>query len=335
MSALHFLKPELLWGLPLALLPLLGHGVRRFDFPGLEDWPRDRWSEAMRIGLRVLGCLTLACLLVAAAGPFTEGGTVSRKGEGAEIVVVLDRSGSMSESLAGTVSTQVLPGLKTPEGFVSKISAARKTLEEFMRLREADTFGLVVFNSSPISVAPLTGDRELTHAALQSAEARSVGFTSMARALGMGLDYFRERPLTATRLILLVSDGDAIIEGKDRDYLQQQFQHIQAQLIWIYVRGDREPSIMTGETDSASLSMHRAFGGMGMPYQAFEVTDAAGLQKAVNEVGRLTNQPTRYEYHLPRRDLAPPFYLAALLLLGALAWTKRQEITAWKPHRHA
>jgi mxaC protein len=335
MNTLHFLKPELLWALPLALLPLFGHGLRRFDFPGLEDWPRDRISDLMRWGLRALGCLTLACLLLAAAGPFTEGGADSRTGEGAEIVVVLDRSGSMSESLAGTVNTQVLPGVQTPEGFVSKISAARETLEEFMRLREADTFGLVVFNSSPISVAPLSADRELAKAALQSAEARSVGFTALARALGMALDYFRERPVTATRLILLVSDGDAVIEGEDRAYLQQQFSRMRAQLIWIYVRGDREPSILTSDTDSASLSMHRVFGEMGMPYQAFEVTDAAGLQKAVNEVGRLTNQPTRYEYRLPRRDLAAPLYLAALLLLGALVWIKRLEITAWKPHRHA
>ncbi len=335
MNTLHFLKPELLWSLPLALLPLWSHGLRQFSFPGLEDWPRDRVSGWLRWGLRIVGCLTLACLLLAAAGPFTEGGTDTRTGEGAEIVIVLDRSGSMSESLAGTVATQTLPGNQTPEGFVSKISAARDALVAFMNQREADTFGLVVFNSSPISVAPLSADRELAEAALKSAEARSVGFTSLARAMGMGLDYFRERAVTATRLILLVSDGDAVIEGEDLRYLQQQFNRQRAQLIWIYVRGDREPPILSGETDSASLSMHRVFGNMGMSYQAFEVNDAAGMQKAVAEVGRLTNRPTTYEYRLPRRDLAAPLYFAALLLLAALAWIKRLEITAWKPHHHA
>jgi mxaC protein len=335
MSTLHFLKPELLWALPLALLPMFSHGLRQFSFPGLDDWPEDRASRLLRWGLRWLACLTVACLLLAAAGPFTEGGTVTRAGNGAEIVVVLDRSGSMSESLAGTVSTQVLPGLKTPEGFVSKISTARNVLEQFMQLREADTFGLVVFNSSPISVAPLSADRELAEAALKSAEARSVGFTAMSRALGMGLDYFRDRPVTTNRLILLVSDGDAIIEGADREYLRRAFNRLHAQLIWIYVRGDREPSIMTGQIDSASLSMHHEFGNMGMPYQAFEVTDAVGLQKAVSEVGRLTNQPTQYEYRLPRRDLAPALYLVALLLLCALVWIKQLEITAWKPAHYA
>lgn len=330
MNTLHFLKSELLWMLPLALLPLLSHGLRQFDFPGLEDWPRDRVSDFMRWGLRGMACLTVLCLLLAAAGPFAEGGIASRVGKGAEIVVVLDRSGSMSESLAGISSTQTLPGNKTPEGFVSKISTARNVLEDFMRLREADTFGLVVFNSSPISVAPLSSDRDLPKAALKSAEARSVGFTAMARALGMALDYFRDRPLTAQRLILLVSDGDAVIEGEDRAYLQQQFNRLHTQLIWIYVRGDREPSILTGATDSNSLSMHRVFGDMGMSYQAFEVTNEEGLHKAIEEVGRLTNLPTRYEYRLPRQDLAAPLYLAAMLLLGMLIWIKRLEITVWK-----
>lgn len=324
------MTPWVLWALPLSLLPLFGYGLKQFDLPGLEDWPEDRISRWMKWGMRLLGCLTLALMFVASAAPYTEGGIVTRKGDGAEIVIVLDRSGSMSESLAGTVETQTMPGNVTPEGFVSKISAARGTLEAFMRQREADTFGLVAFNSSPISVAPLSADRELARAALQSAEARSVGFTALARALAMGLEYFHGRPMTANRLILLVSDGDAVIEGEDLERLRQQFQRVQAQLMWIYVRGDREPSILEAGTDSASLTMHRVFGDLGVSYQAFEVSDAAGLQKAVSEIGRLTNQPTQYEFRLPRRDLAPYFYAIALLMLGLVIWIKRMEMTAWK-----
>jgi alkylation response protein AidB-like acyl-CoA dehydrogenase len=41
MSTLHFTKPELLWLLPITLLPFISHGIKRFDFPGLEDWPKD------------------------------------------------------------------------------------------------------------------------------------------------------------------------------------------------------------------------------------------------------------------------------------------------------
>ena len=326
LANLHFMKPEMLWLLPLAILPLFSHGIHQYDFPGLEDWPKDRLSTLMRWGLRSIAALSLASLLLAAASPFSEGGTATNIGNGAEIVVVFDRSGSMTDPLAGENGRS--------DDYVSKIKAARQVLLDFMQQRVADTFGVVVFNSSPISVAPVSADRALAEAALESAEARSVGFTALARALGLGLEYFRDRPLTANRIILLVSDGDAIIEGEDRDFLQQAFNRQQSGLIWIYVRGDREPSIMESRqpTDSQSLSMHRIFNQMGMPYQAFEVNSYEGMQKAIEEVSRLTNHPTRYEYRLPRRDLAAPLYWIALICIGLLVWIKHLEISAWQPY---
>ena len=75
MNAIHFLKPELLWLLPIALLPFVSYGVKQFAFPGLEDWPKDFISSCLRWGVRALAALTLTVLMVAASGPFTEGGT--------------------------------------------------------------------------------------------------------------------------------------------------------------------------------------------------------------------------------------------------------------------
>jgi mxaC protein len=340
MNALHFFKPELLWLLPLALLPLISYGVKQFSFPGLEDWPKDFMSDWLRWGVRALAVLTLACLIIAAAAPFTEGGTVIKVGEGAEIVVVLDRSGSMSENLqSDSQSVNAKP--------VSKIEAARKVLLKFMDQRPADTFGVVAFNAAPISVAPLSEDRELAKAALQSAEANSSGFTALNRALAMGLDYFNSRPFTATRLIMLVSDGDAVIEPADREILKNQFKQTRAQLIWVYVHAGVDKNILDSviagdneivtNAESAQLdvnqnsAMNRLFEELDIPYQAFEVNSEAGLQHAVAEIGRATNKPTRYEYRLPRQDYAIYFYMLSMLLLGMLFWLKQIEIKAWKP----
>ena len=237
MNAVHFFKPELLWLLPLALLPMISYGVKQFNFPGLEDWPKDLLSDWLRWGVRAIAALTLVSLIIAAAAPFTEGGTVTKVGEGAEIVVVLDRSGSMSENLqSDSQSVNAKP--------VSKIEAARKVLLKFMEQRPADTFGLVAFNAAPISVAPLSADRELAKAAIKSAESNSSGFTSLNRALAMGLDYFNGRPFTATRLIMLVSDGDAVIEPADREILKNQFKQYRAKLIWVYVHAGVEKNIL-------------------------------------------------------------------------------------------
>lgn len=340
MNALHFFKPELLWLLPLALLPLISYGVKQFSFPGLEDWPKDFMSDWLRWGVRALAVLTLSCLIIAAAAPFTEGGTVIKVGEGAEIVVVLDRSGSMSENLqSNSQSINAKP--------VSKIEAARKVLLKFMEQRPADTFGIVAFNAAPISVAPLSADREIAKAALKSAESNSSGFTALNRALAMGLDYFNGRPFTATRLIMLVSDGDAVIEPADREILKNQFKQYRAKLIWVYVHAGVEKnildSVIAGDNEivtnaqkeevdiNQNVAMNRLFEELDIPYQAFEVNSEAGLQRAVAEIGRATNKPTRYEYRLPRQDYAVYFYLLTMLTLGALFRLKQIEIKVWKP----
>jgi len=348
---LFFALPQLLWLLLLALLPWVTHGIKSFAMPCLEDWPQDRLSDWLRWSIRGVASLTIASLVIAAAGPYTEGGSETRVGVGAEIVIVLDRSGSMSEGLKGRdYNRQDAEAGESSEHFLSKIEAARAVLLKFMRARPADTFGLVAFNASPISVAPLTSDRALAEAALLSAQSQSTGFTALGRALYLALDYFEGRPHTASRLILLVSDGDAIIESEDQEILKQAFAAQRAQLMWIYVRGERELSILdtviAGDNEiitqqdkdyaskKESASMHQVFSQLGMPYQAFEVDSEAGLKSAIAAVERATNKPTRYEYRLPRQDYAVYFYGLGFFLVALLFWIKQQEIHAWHQAKH-
>lgn len=348
MSTVHFSHPQLLWALPLALLPLLALGVRQFAFASVQGWQLPWTARVLPWLMRGLAVLTLACLVLAMAGPYREGGLEQRVGQGAEIVIVLDRSGSMSEGLKGRdVSRLDAETGKDERQFLSKIEAARSVLLKFMQQRPGDTFGVVAFNSSPINVAPLSADRALAEAALMSAQSQSTGFTALSRALGMALEYFEGRPKTATRLILLVSDGDAIIEPEDQAILKQAFQHYGAQLMWVYVQGERETSILDTviagdneiitEADRAfaaseqSASMHQVFSQLGMPYQAFEVQSEIGLRQALQAVAKATNRPTRYAYRLPRQDLAGWLYACTLLLLAMLGWLRQQMLTHWVP----
>lgn len=346
MNTFHFYKPELLWLLPIAILPMLSYGIKQFDYPGLEDWPEDNVSLVVQWLIRVLGSMVLASLVVAAAAPFADGGIETRVGLGAEIVVVLDRSGSMSEGLKGRdYNRQAAEAGQSDAHFLSKIEAARRVLLKFMQQRAGDTFGIVAFNAAPISVAPLSSDRALAEAALLSAQSQSTGFTALSRALAMALSYFEDRPYTTSRLILLVSDGDAIIEKEDQEILKQAFARHRAQLMWIYVRGEREQTILdtviAGDNEiitrqdkvyadqQQTASMHEVFGQLGMPYQAFEVESEEGFRQAVAAVSKATNKPTRYEYRLPRQDYAVYFYGAAMALMLMLVWVKHQEIISW------
>lgn len=320
-----FDHPGLLWALPLALLPLWRAGPPVFEHADLGAWPTDPLSRWMDRGLRVLASVTVMLLVVAAATPWLEGGTRLEVGRGAQIVVAFDRSGSMSEPLVGQ-------DVDDPRA-ESKIAAARRILLDFMKQRLGDAFGLVVFNASPISAAPLGEDRGMLEAALHSAETRSMGFTALGRALGLALEEFRDRPVTAARLVLLVSDGGAVIRRREQALLRQLFTQQHASLIWIYTRGAREPSVIDADQSSStdSLGMHRFFETLGVPYQVFEVTSAAGLERAVRTVASLTNLPTRYARRLPRRDLAAPLYLAAWMGMAVLVTARMAELRAWSP----
>lgn len=331
MTTLEFAHPWLLPALALALLPLLRHGLPDVAYPSLAWWPRDAASRAMAVALRALAALCVALLVFAAAGPYLDGGTVTRVGRGAQIVIVFDRSGSMSESLAASFDDEI-----EQETRESKIAAARRLLLEFMRQRAGDMFGMVAFGSSAIAVAPLSEDRAVAEAAVASAEVRSFGFTQVGRALAMGLDYFKDRPFTGSRMILLISDGGADIGSEDRRVLEALFQARRAALVWIYTRGAREESVIQGsDADldlrgaSQSYSMHRFFALAGIPYQVFEATNAEGLRRAITQVGRMTHLPARYEERLPRRDLAEPLFTVSLILLALLIGARLFEVRRW------
>ena len=324
LSHLHWTYPWLLWALPLALMPLLDYGSRAFAYPRTADWPPDFASNVLRALLRAAGAISIAALVVASAAPYLEGGTQTLSGQGAEIVIVLDRSGSMSEPLIGS----------TGEGgsHESKINAARRVLLAFMHRRPGDTFGMTTFNASPIGVAPLGEDRALVEAGLASAEARSEGYTAPASALALALDYFRDRPLTAARVVLLVSDGGATIRAENQQKLRELFNERHASLMWIYTRGDEEPSIVEPRrsTTSDSRSLHLFFSDLGVPYEMFEVVSNEGLEHAISEIGRLTNLPTKYEQRLPRRDLAGLLFAFAFAGIVVLIVARSMEVWEWQ-----
>ena len=93
-----FTHAWVLWGLPLALLPLWrGRRADATACPWLDLVPRDGWSTALDWARRLAAALAIAATLASLAGPYRAEERVERIGQGAEIVLVLDRSRSMDE----------------------------------------------------------------------------------------------------------------------------------------------------------------------------------------------------------------------------------------------
>ena len=150
--------------------------------------PADLLSTALRWILRFSGALAIALIVLALAGPYRGGETVSRVGEGAQVVILLDRSGSMNDTFAG----------RTPEGGAeSKAAATKRILRDFVGRRPHDLFGVAAFSTSPILVLPLTDHRDAVRAAIDASDRPGLDYTDMARGLAMALSMFAPTGLTS------------------------------------------------------------------------------------------------------------------------------------------
>lgn len=344
-----FDDPWVLWLLPLALLPLLAPAGEALDNGWLAFAPRDRLSEAAGWALRLAATLALASLLVSLAGPHRPEYTIERVGQGAEIVLVLDRSRSMDQGFAPNRTPP--PGLRpnSPEALNfyfsqtpgrlrdSKGKVARQLLSEFTARRADDRFALVAFSTLPMRILDFTSKPEVIQAAIEAGNiGRGLSETHIGRALEAALEAFEGRPYTGSRIIMLVSDGGDRLDEDTRERLLHQTRKQRVSIYWLYLRSASSPGLTVAADDNPAaadsvpeLMLHNFFKSLETPYRAYEAGDSAALQKAIDDVDRLEKLPITYRDLVPRRDLAPALHGLALAAVLLLLLARMTELRRW------
>ncbi|HEY0907407.1 MAG TPA: vWA domain-containing protein [Methylophilus sp.] len=313
--------------LPLALLPWCLRGQRHFKHPALQGLPTDPLSVWLERAWKISLSTLLLALAIALSGPFLKSQSIEKIGRGAHVMIVLDRSASMNEPFVNKGDAQA----RQP-----KMQVAREVLKSLVKQGHEDLMGMVTFSTSPILAAPLGNDRAFVQAALEATEAGGMGFTAVARGLGMALDYFADQPVTGARAIVLVSDGGAHLDGKTQDMLRAMFMRQQASLYWIYLRSENgvtlKQSLAEGENIDAypEVALHDYFQTLNVPYHVYEAENPQAVMAAVRDIAKLKNKPTRYLEPIARQDLSQYAYglawLAALLLIAMV----QLELTRWQ-----
>lgn len=323
----HVDRPWWLLLLVLSVPALLLHGQRRLAHGWLPSVPADPLSQLLSLALRVLAALVVTAAVLGLAGLHRQGRAVPRLGTGAHIVLVLDRSASMSDSFAGDAT----------RGFEeAKAGAAARLLDHFVEGRPQDLFGVEYFSTAPIHVLDLSDDHEAVRAAVVASRAPGTGLTNVAAALSMALDQFRNQPLTGSRVVLLVTDGAARISRAEQFAIRRQFVLTEASLYWIFLRAPNgvspaaPPSMERYGGAPPEHLLHTFFSDLGVPYHLYEAESPDALQQAIADVGKLENRPLRYLEAQPREALSPACYAFAavgtLLLLGA----RLAEVRTWR-----
>ncbi|MEN8260379.1 MAG: VWA domain-containing protein [Pseudomonadota bacterium] len=323
---LAFSHPWVLSLCALAILPLLRSHQARLRYSWAPMIPADNLSRLLDTVLRLATAGAIVALTLGMAGPYLREQTMERIGTGAQIILLLDRSASMNENFVGRYM-----GGGSRE---SKAVVARQLLTDFVTRDRKDLFGLAAFSTSPIYVMPLTQDREAVLAAIRSGESRGRGVTNIAAGLAMALDFFTDRPVTGSRVVLFVSDGAARIEPETGELLGRWFRENQVALYWLYLRNPHGVSLFEkpenpNETTTPEYFLHQYFLSIDIPYRAYEAENPEALEKAIADIERLENKPIRYPEKIPRQDLSGWCYAAAAMLLVLLLPAKALEVQSW------
>lgn len=331
---MRFSEPLLLLLLPLAVLPLLRPAATSARYPWLELVPNDRLSDTLDWLLRAAAAIAIAATAVGLSGPYLPGTTIERVGRGAEIVVLLDRSLSMDEPLGSASQARFYAFAQmAPQ---SKQSVARRFLSQFVARREDDLMGLIVFSTFPIPVLPFSARRPLIQAAIHAgATYHGLADTDIGAALLAAARMFENQPYTGSRVVLLVSDGGAVLDTATRVKIRTAFANERIALDWIYLRSYTSPGLaQTGATKAGTegnpeLALHHFFGTLLTPYHLYQAENPQALREAIADVGRAQTLPIRYAEQLPRLSLAARAFAIALIATAVLLMASLLEVRRW------
>jgi len=140
----------------------------------------------------ILRLLSISCLIVALARPQQHYSEQHEEGEGIDIILCMDVSGSMG-------SRDILP---------SRMEAAKEVAIDFVRHRPIDRIGLVIFSGESFTQVPLTTDRNTLISQIQSLESRK--YLTDGTVIGEGLATAADRlskSNASSKVVILLTDG--------------------------------------------------------------------------------------------------------------------------------
>lgn len=195
----HFAYPWLLSA--LVILPILWWYVKKNEikktavllFSDTRKLPIEKtWKTRIRNFPLFLRLMALGCCIVALARPQEKNDMEIVDGQGIDIVLCIDVSGSM-------LAQDFQP---------DRLGAAKKVALDFIDRRKGDRIGLVIFSGESFMLCPLTTDKTVLHAQIESIQN---GILLDGTAIGSGLASGVDRLKNSTaksKVIILMTDGE-------------------------------------------------------------------------------------------------------------------------------
>jgi Ca-activated chloride channel family protein len=275
------------------------------------------WKARLRPLLHLARIAALALIIVGLARPQLVEAKEIVKGEGVDIALALDISGSMA-------SLDFQPS--------NRLEAAKRVIADFIDQRTYDRVGLVVFAKEAFNQAPLTTDHAVLNRLLDRTELAPDLKLEDGTAIGLGIanaaNMIKDSN-SKSRVVILLTDG---VNNSGQIDPQTAADAARALGIKVYTIG-------MGRTGQVPVPVTDSFGGKQIVYQESEIDeeslrqiaektgglyfraeDSRGLQEIyarINELEKSTVEITNFTQHVE---------LMGWLLLPALALVLTEQL---------
>jgi Ca-activated chloride channel homolog len=197
---MEFARPWLL-SLLLLVIPIAWLRLKKGGEPAVLRHPNLALMQNIAPSLKVvlhrylpwLSIMAMVLLVAASAGPRIPHIQEDIEGEGIDIILALDISGSMQ-------ALDFEP--------LNRLEAAKNVISEFIEGRSNDRIGLVVFAAKAFTQCPLTLDHPVLNSFLDGVQ---IGLIADGTAIGLGLATAVNRLKDSTspsRTVILLTDGE-------------------------------------------------------------------------------------------------------------------------------
>lgn len=265
------------------------------------------WKNIFRPVIFVCRFLGMLLLIVAMARPQTKNEEQRVEGEGVDIVLCIDVSGSM-----------------TAQDFTpNRMEAAKAVATSFVEKRLTDRIGVVIFSGESFTQCPLTTDKAVLKSAIENIRN---GLLEDGTAIGDGLSTGIDRLRTSkskSKLVILLTDGEnngGLIGPDNAKEIAKAF-GIKVYTIGVGTEGLAPYPVKTAlgvviQQQKVTIDeklLKSIAGETGGQY--FRAKDNAGLQNIYREIDSLEKSKVEVTSITRYTEKFTPFLLAALIIL--------------------
>ncbi len=305
---ISFAYPYLLWALTLLPVLIVWYVLKNKQSSSsvtVSSLSIHRSKGSPRNSLRhlpfIIRLIVIALLLIALARPQSRSNEERIEGEGIDIVLCIDVSGTMS-------GTDFAP---------TRLEAAKQVAVEFVNERKTDRIGLVIFGGESFTQCPLTNDYAMLISQIKAVNNVNGILDPDKTAIGSGLATSVERlkrVKTKSKVIILLTDGEnnaGLIDPNTAKELAKYYK------IKVYTIGVSPFSNGHAINENMLKSIASETGAL-----YFRATDNESLSSIYSQIDKLEKTKVETSSFARYSEQFYPFAIAAIVLLLVEVWLR-------------